>query len=60
MKANQITKQGYAISTDANGKFFATKTAAEKYIKRENKKIPADGQMRLQDIYKTTNKTPAY
>jgi hypothetical protein len=54
MKQKTI-KQGYAISTDVNGKFFTTKTAAEKYIKRENKIRPADSQMKTQDIYRTTN-----
>jgi hypothetical protein len=49
-------KQGYAISSDVNGKFFTTKTAAEKYIKRENKMRPSDCQMKSADIYRTTNK----
>lgn len=55
MTTSKTIKQGYAISSDVNGKFFTTKTAAEKYIKRQNKIMPSDSRMKLQDIYRTTN-----
>ena len=48
-------KQGYAISTDAKGRFFTTRSSAEKYIRRTNKTIPDDCQMKATDIYVTTN-----
>ena len=47
--------QGYEISSDVNGRFFTTKTAAIKYVKRTNKLLPKDCQMSENDIYLTTN-----
>ena len=48
-------KQGYEIATDVKGRFFATRSAAEKYIRRVNKMIPVDCQMKNESIYSTTN-----
>lgn len=48
-------KKGFAISTDTKGKFFATESAAKKYIKKVNQLIPADCAMKEGDIYVTTN-----
>jgi hypothetical protein len=48
-------KEGYNISSDVEGRFFSTRTAAEKYIKRINRLIPADAAMKNEDIYRTTN-----
>ncbi len=49
----KTTKEGYAISADEKGKFFKTRSAAEKYIRRENKQLPYDCQMKESDIYRT-------
>jgi hypothetical protein len=55
MKTTKKIEEGFSISTDVKGRFFNTKTAAEKYIKKVNKIIPADCQMKNSDIYRTTN-----
>ncbi len=48
-------KQGYSITTDVTKRFFATRSAAEKFIKRINKSLPSDCQMKKDDVYMTTN-----
>lgn len=48
-------KKGYSIPTDSTGRFFITRSAAEKFIKRTNKYLPGDCQMKVEDIYFTTN-----
>lgn len=55
MKTQKKITEGYAIATDVEKKFFLNRATAEKYIKRINKIIPTDCQMKEEDIYRTNN-----